>query len=89
NADTIKALEVDGGDGCVAPTSETVADKTYPISRPLFIYVNNGHVAENAALAPFVDFYLSDEGISSVTEEGYVALPDDQLTATRSAWENS
>ena len=87
NADTIKALEVDGGDGCVAPTSETVGDGSYPISRPLFFYVNNAKVASNPALAPFVDFYLSDDGISSVTEEGYVALPADQLEATRSTWE--
>jgi phosphate transport system substrate-binding protein len=88
NADTIKALEVDGGSGCVAPTSETVGDKTYPISRPLFFYVNNAKIDSNAALAPFVDYYLSDAGIAAVTEEGYVALPDDQLAATRSAWEN-
>jgi phosphate transport system substrate-binding protein len=88
NAGTIKALEVDGGDGCVAPNSETVVDKSYPISRPLFIYVNDGHADDNPALAPFVDFYLSDDGISSITEEGYVALPDDQLAATRSAWES-
>jgi phosphate transport system substrate-binding protein len=88
NADTIKALEVDGGNGCVAPTSETVADKSYPISRPLFIYVNNARIEENAAVAPFVDFYLSDDGISSVTEEGYVALPEAQLSKTRSTWEN-
>jgi phosphate transport system substrate-binding protein len=88
NADTIKALEVDGGNGCVAPTSKTVGDKSYPISRPLFFYVNNAKIDTNAALAPFVDFYLSDEGISSVTEEGYVALPADQLAATRSTWGN-
>jgi phosphate transport system substrate-binding protein len=88
NADTIKALEVDGGSGCVAPTNETVGDKTYPISRPLFFYVNNAKIDTNAALAPFVDYYLSDAGIAAVTEEGYVALPEDQLAATRSAWEN-
>jgi phosphate transport system substrate-binding protein len=88
NASTIKALEVDGGDGCVAPNSDTVSDKTYPISRPLFFYVNNDKVATNAALAPFVDFYLSDDGISSVTEEGYVALPDDQLADIRAAWDS-
>jgi phosphate transport system substrate-binding protein len=86
NADTIKAIPVDGGDGCVAPTSDTVSDKSYPISRPLFFYVNNAKVDENPALGAFVDFYLSDEGIASVTEEGYVALPDDQLQATRDAW---
>ena len=88
NADTIRAVQVDGGNGCVAPTKDTVADKSYPISRPLFFYVNNAKVDSNAALAPFVDFYLSDDGISSVTEEGYVALPADQLQATRDAWTN-
>jgi phosphate transport system substrate-binding protein len=88
NSDTIKAIQVDGGKGCVAPTSDTVSDKSYPISRPLFFYVNNAKVDSNAALAPFVDFYLSDDGISSVTEEGYVALPADQLQATRDAWTN-
>jgi len=88
NANTIKAVQVDGGKGCVAPTKDTVGDKSYPISRPLFFYVNEAKVDSNAALAPFVDFYLSDDGISSVTEEGYVALPDDQLQATRDAWAN-
>ena len=39
NTDKVKALEVDGGDGCVAPSTETVQDGTYtPLSRPLFIY---------------------------------------------------
>ena len=87
NADVIKAVEVDGGDGCVSPTNETVADGSYPISRPLFLYVNNAKVAENAALAPFVEYYLSDEGLAAVTEEGYVNIPADQLEETRSAWE--
>jgi phosphate transport system substrate-binding protein len=87
NADTIKAVEVDQGDGCVAPTSATVADGTYPISRPLFLYVNNANATDNPAVAPFVDFYLSDDGYAAVTEEGYVALPDETLAATRSAWD--
>ena len=40
NADTLKAVEVDGGDGCVAPTTETVQNGTYvPLARPLFVYV--------------------------------------------------
>jgi ABC-type phosphate transport system substrate-binding protein len=50
------------------------------------VYVNNAKADANRAVAEFVDFFLSDEGIASVTEEGYVALPDDQLQATRDAW---
>lgn len=86
NADVIKALEVDKGDGCVAPTSTTVADASYPISRPLFLYVNKAKANQNPAVVPFVDFYLSDEGIAAVTEEGYVALPATELAASRSTW---
>jgi len=82
----VKELEIDGGDGCVAPTFDTIADASYPLSRSLYIYVNTAKVAENAALAAYVDYYLSDEGISSVSEAGYVDLPADRLEAARSTW---
>ena len=46
NQDTLKALEIDGGDGCVAPSVETAQDGTYtPLSRPLFIYVKKDALA--------------------------------------------
>jgi phosphate transport system substrate-binding protein len=76
-----------GGD-CVAPTAETIADNTYPLSRNLYIYVNSALAEENLALSSFVDFYLSDEGIASVAEVGYVELAPEELEATRSVWEN-
>lgn len=86
NADQIKAIHIDGGDGCVAPTRETIADGSYPLSRSLYIYVNETMTAEKSALQAYVDFYLSDEGLASVTEVGYVDLPADRIEATRSAW---
>ncbi len=87
NEDKLKALEIDGGDGCVAPTPETIASFDYPISRPLFIYVNKQKVEENPAVQAFVDFYLSDEGIASAEDVGYIPLGEDDLEETRSAWE--
>ena len=87
NADVLKAIEVDGGAGCVAPTAESIASFDYPLSRPLFIYVRTDDLADNTALTDFVDFYLSDEGLTSVTEAGYVQLPADDIAATRAAWE--
>jgi phosphate transport system substrate-binding protein len=84
--DAIKELEVDGGDGCVAPSAETVADGSYPLSRSLYIYVNTAEAEENPAVAAYVDYFLSD-GITAVEESGYVALPEDRLDATRSAWD--
>ncbi len=85
-AEGVKVLEVDGGDGCIAPTDETIADGGYPVSRPLFIYVNKAKAEENEALAAFVDHYLSDEGIASVSEVGYVDLGSEQLEETRQRW---
>ena len=85
DADGVKMLEIDGGDGCVAPTDETIGDGSYPISRPLFIYVNVEAAAESPALEAFVDFYLHD-AIDSVAAVGYVPLSDEDLAATRERW---
>ncbi len=83
NQDAVKAFEIDGGEGCVAPTVETIADGSYPMSRPLFIYVNTANMAEKPELAAFVQHYFSDEGLAAVTDAGYVALDsyDEQRAA--------
>ena len=86
NSDAVKTLEVDGGEGCVAPSPDTIASGEYPLSRDLFIYVNTAHAADNAALVAFVDWFLSD-GIGSVTEADYVGLDETALAETVSAWE--
>ena len=86
-AEGVKSLEVDGGAGCVAPSDATVADGSYPISRPLFIYPNLAAAEENPAVAPFVDFYVSAEGLALAGEVGYVTLSEEQGRATRDAWE--
>jgi phosphate transport system substrate-binding protein len=87
SSDSVKSLEVDGGEGCVAPTPETIASGEYPISRPLFIYVNAAESDARPELAAFVDYYLSDDGIAAVTEADYVALDEAALEETRAAWE--
>lgn len=92
NADRVKTLAVsEAADGdCIAPTVETIADGTYPVSRALYIYVNNAKVAENPALAGYIDFYLGDGYAESVTkafgESGYVELPTDELQAVQDTW---
>jgi phosphate transport system substrate-binding protein len=87
NKDSVKLLEVDGGKGCVAPTPETIASNEYPMSRPLFIYVNTDKEATNPAITAFVDYYLSDAGIAAVTEADYIALGADELASTRATWD--
>jgi phosphate binding protein len=62
NPDAVKAVEVDGGDGCVTPTAQTVQDKTYkPLARPLFIYVKNSSYKDSEAVRSYVDFYVENE----------------------------
>lgn len=86
----VKEIEIDGGDGCVAPTAEAIADGSYPLSRSLYIYVNAAKATENPALAAFVDFYLSADGLqTAVTETGYVTLPADRQTASADVWASS
>ena len=82
---TIAVASEPGGE-CVQPTDETIADGTYPIARPLFIYVNRARAEENPHLAAWVDLYLSDEGMASVSDVGYVRLSPDDLAATREVW---
>jgi phosphate transport system substrate-binding protein len=92
NGDVVQELEVsEEPDGdCVLPTDESISDGSYPLSRPLFIYVNTAMAAENTAVAGYVDFYLADGTISTVLETvPYVNLPDSELAETVAAWEGS
>jgi len=60
NPDKVKAVKIDGGGGCVAPSTKTVQDKTYtPLSRPLFIYPTSKLMARKEGLA-FVEYYLAN-----------------------------
>jgi phosphate transport system substrate-binding protein len=86
--DTVREIPVAGepGGDCVEPSAETIADGSYPLSRPLFIYVNNAKAAESDALGSFVTFYI--ENLNEFVEEGgYVTMPDDQLAEVTSTWE--
>ena len=73
----------------MAPTAESIGDGSYPISRSLYIYVNN-EAAARPEVAAYVDFYLSDDSLNSlVSEVGYIPLPAERIEATRSAWESA
>ncbi len=60
---------------CVMPTEKTVMDGTYnPLSRPLFIYVNEKSAKEKPEVKEFVEFYLKNA--SKITKQvGGVPLP--------------
>jgi len=77
NQDTLKALEVDSGDGCVAPSVETSQAGEYtPLSRPLFVYVKKESM-ERPEVKEFMRFYL--ENLDSIAETAqFIPLTEEQ-----------
>jgi phosphate transport system substrate-binding protein len=88
NQDTLKALEVDGGEGCVAPSAATAQDGTYtPLSRPLFVYVKKESFAKPEVEA-FVQSMLDDE-VAIAESADFVPMTDEQLTAERQKFDTA
>ena len=79
NQDKLKALEVDGGGGCVAPSVATAQDGSYtPLSRPLFMYVKTSSLADDASLEDFVRYTLENE--QTIAEQArFVPLSQDEI----------
>jgi len=82
----VKLLEVDGGEGCIAPTAETIASNEYPISRNLYIYVNDKKARRNPALVQFIDFYVGEGLDTAVETVGYVELSEEAKADARFTW---
>ena len=84
NEDKLKAIGVDGGEGCVAPEPATIEDGSYsPLSRPLFIYVNAERLARPEVQA-FVTYYM-DNGYELTSEVGYVPVDRSVYAANKAA----
>ncbi|MGA2093404.1 MAG: phosphate ABC transporter substrate-binding protein [Sedimentisphaerales bacterium] len=67
----ILAVKADANSPAIIPSDQTVIDGSYPVARPLYLYVSN-KASQNAAA--FVDFCLSDAGQTIVRESGYVSV---------------
>jgi phosphate transport system substrate-binding protein len=82
NEGKIKGVQVDGGGGCVAPSTETVQDGSYkPLSRPLFIYPSDAAL-ERPEVKAFLDFYVNN--YQKIAEEAlFVPLTDAQAAEAK------
>ena len=75
NADRLKLVAIDGGNGCVLPSDETINNGTYaPLSRPLFIYVA-ADALDQPQVKAFVEYYLDSANRNLIIETGYIPLP--------------
>lgn len=77
NTSKVKAVPIVNSDGvAVLPEDHTVSDGTYnPLSRPLYIYVNNKALVEKPQVASFVDYYFGNEGAQAVMSSVGYSLP--------------
>ena len=75
NSEMINVVAVDDGDGCVTPSVSTINDGSYsPLSREMFIYVNNASLARTE-VRNFVEFYMNNAA-ELAEEVGYVGLSE-------------
>jgi phosphate transport system substrate-binding protein len=83
NTDKLNEVQVDGGSGCVAPTSETVQDGSYtPLSRPLFMYPSKEAIAKPEVKA-FMDFIVANQ--QAIAEAAQIVpLTEEQTTEAQS-----
>jgi phosphate transport system substrate-binding protein len=89
NQERLRAVSVDGGEGCVAPSVETVQSGEYkPLSRPLFVYVNRDRLEEKLQVDAFLNFVLDNQG-RLARGALFVPLTEEQLSKTRTVLEGS
>ncbi len=84
NTDKLKVATVEG----VVPSVETIANGSYPVSRPLYIYVKKQHIGVIPGLKEYVSFFVSDDmaGPDGKLAE-YGLVPDPKLADTQAAVE--
>ena len=68
----------------VQPTTETIAEGEYPVSRPLFFYIKKAHIGVIPGLKEFAEFFVSDEIAGpSGPLANYGLVSDPELAATQ------
>jgi len=77
NEDKIQGSTVDG----MAPTMETIADKSYGVSRPLYFYVKLAHVDVIPGIREFLAEYTSEDSWGPggyLEERGMIPMPENE-----------
>ena len=78
NQDSLKAIAIDNGDGCVEPSVENAQNGTYaPLSRPLFIYVKNDAL-QRPEVEAFVRYMIDNETVIAEAAQ-FVPLTEAQI----------
>ena len=74
NADKVQGSIIES----VEPTFDSIADKSYPISRPLYFYVKKAHIGVVPGIKGFLNEFTSEKAWGEegyLTEKGMIPLP--------------
>ena len=80
NADKVQGSQIES----VEPAFESIADKSYPISRPLYFYVKKAHVGVVPGIQGFLNEFTSEKAWGEegyLAEKGMIPLPDAERKA--------
>jgi phosphate transport system substrate-binding protein len=82
NQDKLNLVGIDGGDGCVTPSSETIQSGEYkPLSRPLFMYPS-AKALKRPEVKAFMDYVVANqESIAAASQ----IIPMNQAQADEAA----
>jgi phosphate transport system substrate-binding protein len=84
NQDKLNIVQVDGGEGCVEPTTETIQDGSYtPLSRPIFMYPGT-EAMQRPEVKAFMDYVLANE-VEIAEAAQIVPMTDAQIEEAKAA----
>ncbi|MFB6160945.1 MAG: PstS family phosphate ABC transporter substrate-binding protein [Haloferacaceae archaeon] len=77
NKDRVKALALDGGEGCVAPKIDTARTGEYPLSRPLFTYAAKDSLSKDQ-VAAFAKFWVENSTSTAIVADAVGYVPNSE-----------
>ena len=82
NDDKVQGSLIEGK----APEFETIADGSYPISRPLYFYVKKAHIGSIPGIAEYLSEFTSENAMGEdgyLLDKGLIPLSDDERDMLR------
>ncbi|WP_096086600.1 PstS family phosphate ABC transporter substrate-binding protein [Agaribacterium haliotis] len=87
NLDKVQASKIDGQD----PEFETIADGSYPVSRPLYFYVKKAHIGVIPGIAEYLTEFTSEKAWGEegyLTDKGMIPLSDEKRKEIKTRVQN-
>ena len=75
NTDKLRGASING----VKPEFETIADGSYPVSRPLYVYIKKAHLDVIAGMREFLAEYTSEKAWGDdgyLSDKGLIPMPE-------------